>query len=400
MHSDTQKNTGSAKDWDDFIQLISVGAEHSTSATAIFYSASTGIDAGGTNCRFDLFKEEYATSIKHSKLNYDEGINTGEINTNENGIKSLQKSLAKTGVKEAKFPVAFRPFCQLYCNAEESAFKGIPIWHNTTCIHLNRFDTLQNFFCLSTNTPCDRFFADNVYSLPFYRYTKNATRQDNITDWALLLFNTHYHPNEPSSPVCYAGSPELRDEFRLDIPAFNNITKQDIFYYVYAVLHHPAYCNKYWQNLHQAYPRIPLYHNFHQWAAWGKGLMQLHNGYLTIAPYPLKRTDIKLATPAGANLNTLVKPVLKTDVKEGKIEIDAYTTLSGIPRIAWDYKLVNYSAIEWVLEPFKENATGKSLLGERIQHYTFYTYKEHLINLLQRVCSVSVETMKIINAMP
>ena len=67
------------------------------------------------------------------------------------------------------------------------------------------------------------------------------------------------------------------------------ITKLDIFHYVYAVLHHPAYREKYELNLKREFPRIPFYDDFWQWAAWGEQLMALHLDYEQVAPYPLER---------------------------------------------------------------------------------------------------------------
>src|SRR5207247_8370024 len=87
-----------------------------------------------------------------------------------------------------------------------------------------------------------------------------------------------------------------------DGPLSNNhslISKQDIFHYVYAVLHHPAYRAKYEINLKREFPRIPFYEDFRQWAEWGKKLMELHLNYESVEPYPLERGERegKVATP-------------------------------------------------------------------------------------------------------
>jgi len=65
------------------------------------------------------------------------------------------------------------------------------------------------------------------------------------------------------------------------------ITKRDIFHYVYAVLHNPAYRKKYELNLKREFPRIPFYDNFHQWVRWGEGLMHWHINYENAEPYQL-----------------------------------------------------------------------------------------------------------------
>ena len=101
--------------------------------------------------------------------------------------------------------------------------------------------------------------------LPLYRYDANGNRSDNITDWGRAQFVEHYG-----------------DE---------SITKEDIFHYVHAVLHHPAYRSKYELNLKREFPRIPTYLDFFQWAAWGKALMASHIDYETVAPFALVRRD-------------------------------------------------------------------------------------------------------------
>ncbi len=173
------------------------------------------------------------------------------------------------------------------------------------------------------------------------------------------------------------------------------ITKRDIFHYVYAVLHHPAYRQKYELNLKREFPRIPFYDDFWQWAAWGEQLMALHLHYETSAPFPLQRTDIN---PEETRI--AYKARLKADKENGLIELDTLTTLSGIPASAWDYKLGNRSALEWVLDRYKERKPKDPTIAKQFNSYRFRDYKEDVIDLLGKVCTVSVETMKIINAMP
>ena len=75
------------------------------------------------------------------------------------------------------------------------------------------------------------------------------------------------------------------------------------------------------------------------------------------------------------------------------------TTLQGVPPVAWEYRLGNRSAIEWVLEYHKERKPKDPTIREKFDAYRFADYKEQVIDLLRRVCTVSVETMNIIEAM-
>jgi predicted helicase len=206
--------------------------------------------------------------------------------------------------------------------------------------------------------------------LPLYSYTSDGKRIDNITNWGLKQFQTHY-----------------RD---------STITKENIFYYTYAVLHNPHYRQKYELNLKREFPRLPFYQDFHQWVNWGKQLMDLHINYESVPHYLLKRLDL----PIPENSKRAPKSKLKADKTKGIITLDDVTTLEGIPKEAWDYKLGNRSALEWILDQYKEKKPKDPTIAAKFNTYRFADYKEQVIDLLQRVCTVSVETMRITQAMP
>jgi len=94
-----------------------------------------------------------------------------------------------------------------------------------------------------------------------------------------------------------------------------------------------------------------------------------------------------------------VKVRLKANKEKGIIEIDEQTTLSGVPKEAWEYKLGNRSALEWILDQYKETKPKDKTIAEKFHTYRFADYKEEVIDLLKRVCTVSVETVKIMREM-
>ncbi len=182
------------------------------------------------------------------------------------------------------------------------------------------------------------------------------------------------------------------------------------------MLHHPAYRAKYEVNLKREFPRLPFYEDFRQWAEWGRTLMELHRGYEQAAPFPLTRHDrkepaskqpdllpderVKPKRSLGLDEKPALKPRLKALKDTGEIEIDATTTLRGIPTEAWDYKLGNHSALELMLDQWQEHKISAPTVAAKFNTYRFADYKEPVIALLHRVCTVSVETMKIVRAMP
>jgi predicted helicase len=256
-------------------------------------------------------------------------------------------------------------------------------------------------FALAVNCIPNLLTQGGSQCFPLYRYDENGNCIDNITDWGLTQFQTYY--KDPT------------------------IIKEAIFHYTYAVLHHPAYRTKYELNLKREFPRLPFYANFHQWASWGKALMELHLNYETIEPYGLRRVDITttrlrggsrqdmgekqiifeqeppLQTPSDIDKpikRTTPKTKLKPDKIEGKIILDTETSLECIPTAAWDYKLGNRSALEWILDQYKEKTPKDPTIAKLFNTYKFADYKEQVVDLLQRVCTISIKTMETITKMP
>ena len=214
--------------------------------------------------------------------------------------------------------------------------------------------------------------VDAFQCLPLYRYTSDGTRIENITDWAL-------------------------EQFRNAYPYQTDLTKLDIFHYVYAVLHDPLYREKYALNLKREFPRIPFYSDFSQWAAWGKRLMALHIGFETVEPWPLERVDTIDEKAKAAGLKP--KVILKSKPELGVIELDSETQVRKIPSEVWTYKLGNRSALDWILDQYKEKTPKDPTIREKFNTYRFADYKEKVIELLLRVTRVSVETVAITDAM-
>jgi predicted helicase len=215
-------------------------------------------------------------------------------------------------------------------------------------------------------------------AVSYWYYDKKGNRNENITDWALEEFRRNYQAPAKSKKA-------------------QTITKEAIFHYVYAVLHDPVYREKYALNLVRLFPHIPFYPNFWQWANWGKALMKIHMEYEGVRPFPLKRVDVP--DEKSRETGHKPKPRLKADRKANAIVIDTETTLTGIPPEAWEYKLANRSALEWVLDQYKEKPPKDPTVREKFNSYRFSDYKESVIDLLKKVTAVSVETMKIVREM-
>lgn len=90
--------------------------------------------------------------------------------------------------------------------------------------------------------------------------------------------------------------------------------------------------------------------------------------------------------------------MLKPNREAGTIQLDSETQIRGIPPEVWDYKLGNRSALDWILDQHKEKTPKDPTIREKFNTYRFADYKEKVIDLLQRVTTVSVETVAIVEA--
>ena len=83
----------------------------------------------------------------------------------------------------------------------------------------------------------------------------------------------------------------------------------------------------------------------------------------------------------------------------GQIILDRETKLTGIPKEAWDYKIANRTALEWVLDQFKEKKPKDKTIREKFNTYRFEKHKPAVIDLLKKVAALSAETAKIVSEM-
>jgi predicted helicase len=244
------------------------------------------------------------------------------------------------------------------------------------CLIFSDPTSQKPFMVTSTNIVYDMHLvgaASGAAGLSRFRFADTGERIDNITDWGLKQFQTHYEKGKRPRPK-------------------RKITKDSIFHYVYGVLHDPIYRETYAINLKREFPRIPFYPNFWRWADWGRRLLDLHIGYESVAPWKLKRSD-------KPDEGSVPKPTLKADKAGGTIVLDSRTTLSGIPPAAWNYRLGSRSSLEWVLDQYKEKKPKDATVAAKFNTYRFKDYKEQVIELLARVTRVSLETMEVIDAM-
>jgi predicted helicase len=387
----------SDNDWEGLLPVCDKLVKGGVSDRAIFEKYSTGISTNRDEWIIDFSKDTLASRMTYFIKRYD------VLTSYDASIKWSRNLKQRFGVgKKESFDFDkikkynHRPYTPTFIYhsdlyIDEQGLTKIIFPKKNFVISLCSTTSNKEFHALAIDSLYDLHFTGDSQGVPLYLYDAEGVSRDNITNWALEQFGNHYKQIEPSSPVCYAGSSELREEYNIGDSNSSAITKEAIFHYVYAVLHNPAYRKKYELNLKREFPRIPFYDDFWQWSKWGEQLMNLHIHYETTEPYKLERKELVAKVNPKAKLKAL------KDI--GVIVLDDNTELHGIPKQAWNYKLGNRSALEWILDQYKEKKPGDPTIAENFNTYKFADYKEQVIDLLKRVCTVSVETMKIVGEM-
>lgn len=189
------------------------------------------------------------------------------------------------------------------------------------------------------------------------------------------------------------------------------ISKQDLFYYIYGILHSPEYRQRYADNLSKELPRIPRVRRFVDFLSFsqaGRELAELHLNYETVEKYPLT-IDIKGA-PNKVDYRVEKMKFAKTkDPETGKsindrsiVIYNAHITLRDIPLKAWDYIVNGKPALDWVMERQSVRTDKASGIVNDANDWAAETMgnPRYPLELFQRVVTVSLETLRIVCGLP
>ena len=221
------------------------------------------------------------------------------------------------------------------------------------------------FHSLMVGMVSDLQILENTQCFPFYTYDEGGgNRRENTTDWALAQFQAHYG-----------------DE---------TIGKWDIFHYVYGLLHHPEYRERYQANLKRDLPRLPYTPDFWAFAKAGRRLGEIHVGYEDVDAYPLRFVETP-DTPLDWRVEKMRLSKDKTQIK-----YNDFLTLDGIPAKAFDYRLGNRSALEWVIDQYRIKTDKRSGI---VNDPNRPEGEEYIVRLIGKVVAVSLETVEIVEGL-
>ncbi|MEZ2624184.1 DEAD/DEAH box helicase [Paenalcaligenes hominis] len=428
---------------ESFEQYMSLGDKKDKTAVTVFENYSNGVktqrDAWAYNSNLDSLGDNIKRLIDgyNQELTRFESIGNGESipereskvddfldfdPTKTSWTRALKNDLVRGRVlsfqSTAPIKSLYRPFTKqwLYFDRKlnEMVYQMPRIFPNASAenliIQVTGVGSRAGFSVLLSDKATDLHTLDTGQGFPLYLYEESVVsneadlfsevttetglvRRDAITDEGLAHFQEAY-PNQ-------------------------TISKEDLFYYVYGILHSEDYRSRFANNLSKELPRIPRVKTFEDFTAFsqaGRQLAQLHLNYETVAKYPVtftgklqhNGTDFVGATDADFYVTKMKHPKKKNEetgksVNDlSKIIYNTKITLSDIPLEAYDYVVNGKSAIAWVMERQGVSTHKASGIVNDANDWAIETMNNprYPLELLQRVITVSLETMKIVRGLP
>jgi predicted helicase len=401
IEPDTNHNWLTEGMQDDYEGLISIGSKEAKASKTeaqgvIFKIFSNGNDSGRDDWVYnfnhnellrnvEVFADTYNSEVDRwhrsgRPENIDEFVVNDErrIKWTRNAKRDLKKGRYAEVSRGKIIDALYRPFSRqlLYSgkifNKEPALLpKIIP---NVSAEAENQMICVgtygrKSFSVLATNfNPNLNLYGDPHQAFPVYIYNEDGTnRRENITDWALAQFRERYGDKK--------------------------ISKWDIFHYVYAVLHHPAYRERYAANLKRELPRVPYAppYNFRALVDAGARLAELHVNYEQQPEFPLERIE-----NPNAALDWRVER-MRLGKDKRRIIYNDFLTLSGVPPETYEYRLGNRSALEWVIDQYQLTTDRRSGITNDPNRADDPQY---ILRLLAQVVTVSLENVKIVRELP
>ncbi len=269
----------------------------------------------------EVFREAFKQRIKGVKSDkLHKQLNDREITTDKTKIawvQNLKNQLIKgkklDDFSQEKISVSlYRPFNKQYFYYERelawSFYSMKKIFPDKDAQNVVINTTIRNFSALVSDAIPDTHFIGDTQAYPLYHYDDLGNRYNAISGYALNLFRKHYEDH--------------------------SITEEEIFYYIYAILHHKGYLEKYKNSLAKEVPRIALSEDFKELSVLGKELGELHLNYESGEMHD----SVKYTTLMNAGMEGYYDVVqMKKDKKGDCIIYNQNITITKIPKKAFDY---------------------------------------------------------------
>ncbi|GAA8314026.1 DEAD/DEAH box helicase [Helicobacter pylori] len=304
-------------------------------------------------------------------------LNDKEITTDKtkiawtDGLKNKlikNKNLPESHEKRIRLAM-YRPFSKQWLYWDEDWIhrqrefsKIFPNKHAQNVVINTGVGNGKNFSALVSDAITDGHFIGDTQAYPLYCYDDLGNRHYAISGYALNLFRKHYGDNL--------------------------IAEEEIFYYIYAILHHKDYLEKYKNSLTKEAPRIALSEDFKELSILGKELGELHLNYESGEMHASVeyKTLMNAEEKGYYDVETMTK-------KEDRIHYNNHIAITKIPKKAFEYVVNGKSAIDWVIERYKKTTDKDSKIKNNPNDYKGGKY---VLELLCRVIKLSEKSVDLI----
>lgn len=386
-----------------FVPYYSIGLK--TQRDPWCYNSSLPVVKKSATEQIDFYNEQREKLAKKEIADVD--YSTHKISWTVAVLSDIQKN-KPYNIQDCQFRESiYRPFFKqhlLYYRSLNERMYQIPKLfptpnHRNLVICVSGLGVSKDFSTLITDCIPDVQLQFNGQCFPFYWYDDSTAdiadlfsaqqsdadryvRRDGVTDWILSTARKQY------------GS---------------RVTKEDIFYYVYGILHAPDYRTTFAADLKKSLPRLPLVESpddFWAFSRAGRDLAELHLGYERVEPYAGCRIRLAPSMRGDDTVDYRVEKMRfgKADgktVDKSVIHYNAGITIESIPLEAYDYVVNGKSAIEWVMERYAVKTDPASQITNDPNDWCReHDDPKYIYNLLLRLITVSLETMKIVRTLP
>jgi predicted helicase len=307
----------------------------------------------------------------------------------------LRKAKPATLDEQRVVPSMYRPYCKqwLYFDRQLNEMvllipKLFPTpQHGNVVISLNASDARKAFGAIITSVVPNLALSDPGQCFPLYYYEPadddttlftdgeiidGYRRHDAITDATLTRYQARYGAE---------------------------VAKEDIFYYVYGILHSPEYRQRYAADLKKMIPRIPMVTDFWGFSDAGRQLAAWHVDYEEVDPWPLQEIVTGIESSHRIEKMRFAKSGKTTD--RTRIVCDPHLTLAEIPEEAYRYEVNGKSAIEWIMDRYQVKTDAASGIVNDPNHWgEEHGDPRYIVDLVKRIVSVSMATTKIVDRLP
>lgn len=393
-----------------FETLIPLADKGKTNEFSFFNLVTLGIGSNRDAWVYNFSKSNLNKNIENFVKNYNDSLKISGVNK-ENINKKLEFDATKISWSRS---------------LKNSLLRGNKINFNKSSLRsvlYRPYTKLNNYF--------DKSLNEYLYQMPLLFPLANkenlninitglgaskefsALMSDSLVDMQTLAneqcFPLHYYVEGDSKQEQLFGSNETQYERRDGVSDFiwkeakkrygSNVSKEDIFFYVYGLLHSPDYRKQFANDLKKSLPRLPLVKktdDFWSFSKAGRDLSELHVNYEDVAPYE----DVKVSGTQKGVYRVEKMKFIKKDQKD-TIIYNEHIKIENIPEKAYEYVVNGRPAIEWIIDRYQvrtDKASG--IVNDPNDWASEVKNPRYILDLLLSVINVSVQTVDIVNSLP